>query len=200
MEKLETKFQTRLVRFARWEGTARKRVDRRATEEHLTETAVCVLRSQQESILDRRNIPEKAEQPEQLEKKAGDLGAPLNEGKLRRKTRKRWTLVPPKGVAPRATPKQSRRPSNDQFELVAQREGLPRDLEGLYVAMWDRMIRSIGRALVNHQTENWPGYFNGLRDLARKVLAEATAGLSPNEKADLARRLVERIDEMEKRW
>src|SRR5262245_34433769 len=77
----------------------------------------------------------------------------------------------------------------------------PRSAEDLYAALWDRMLRAIGRAAVNHTTDDWPGYFNGLRNLTRKLVAEsAINGLSDDEQQTLLRRLLERIDQFERSW
>ena len=56
----------------------------------------------------------------------------------------------------------------------------------------------MGRAVVNHETDNWPKYFDGLREVTRKAVGEGTiVGLSKIEKAELTRRLTESIDELE---
>ena len=56
----------------------------------------------------------------------------------------------------------------------------------------------MGRAVVNHETDNWPKYFDGLREVTRKAVGEGTIiGLSKIEKAELTRRLTESIDELE---
>jgi hypothetical protein len=64
--------------------------------------------------------------------------------------------------------------------------------------LWDRIVRAMGRAVVNHETDNWPKYFDGLREVTRKAVGEGTIiGLSKIEKAELTRRLTESIDELE---
>ena len=73
-----------------------------------------------------------------------------------------------------------------------------REIEGLYVAIWNRVHRHISRALVNRQTSNWREYFDALRNLISKVVTNSS--LSQNEKTELTRRLVERINELEKFW
>jgi hypothetical protein len=166
--------------------------------------------------LTHRSIPEKARnvagrwfgksvnsQPEDSERKvlADDLRVPMIENRVRRKKRKRarrWTLLPPKGAAL----KQSRAHSTDQTKQKAQSEDSRSDLvESLYVAIWDRVFRAISRAVVDHRTENWPEYFNEVRGLTCKAVAEGTtSGLSANQKTELVRRLVERINGLEKWW
>ena len=77
----------------------------------------------------------------------------------------------------------------------------PKGIDELYDALWHQMMRAIGRAVVNNQTNAWPDYFNGLRDLTRRLVAQSTtSGLTENEKEILIRRLVERIDQLEKWW
>jgi hypothetical protein len=71
-------------------------------------------------------------------------------------------------------------------------------IDALYEMLWDRIVRAMGRAVVNHETNNWPKYFDGLREVTRKVVGEGTiTGLSKIEKAELTRRLTESIDELE---
>jgi hypothetical protein len=84
-----------------------------------------------------------------------------------------------------------------------QQEGpsQPKSAEALYVALWERMLHAIGRAAVNHETDDWPDYFNRLRDLTRKlVAASTTSSLTDDEKETLIRRLLERIDQFEGCW
>ena len=71
-------------------------------------------------------------------------------------------------------------------------------IDKLYEMLWDRIVRAMGRAVVNHETDNWPKYFDGLREVTRKAVGEGTViGLSKIEKAELTRRLTESIDELE---
>jgi len=94
--------------------------------------------------------------------------------------------------------------ARDQLQVGGQaRTGRsqPQSVNDLYAALWDQIIRAIGRAVVKHQTDDWPAYFSGLRDLTRKLVTESTANaLSASQKAELTRRLTERIDELEKWW
>ena len=70
--------------------------------------------------------------------------------------------------------------------------------DDLYEAIWDRIVRAMGSAVVNRETSNWSEYFGSLRNLIRKTIAESsTCGLSENEKADLIRRLEESISQLE---
>jgi hypothetical protein len=71
-------------------------------------------------------------------------------------------------------------------------------IDELYEMLWDRIVRAMGRAVVNHETNNWPKYFDGLREVTRKAVGEGTIiGLSKIEKAELTSRLTESIDELE---
>jgi hypothetical protein len=75
----------------------------------------------------------------------------------------------------------------------------PERIDRLYEALWDRIVRAMGNAAVNNEANNdWPNYFNGLRDVTSKVVGESTTiGLSDSERARLVRRLVESIDQLE---
>jgi hypothetical protein len=73
-----------------------------------------------------------------------------------------------------------------------------REIEGLYLAIWNRVLRDISRAVVNRQTSNWREYFDALRNLISKVVTNSS--LSKNDKTELTRRLLERINELEKFW
>jgi hypothetical protein len=73
-----------------------------------------------------------------------------------------------------------------------------REIEGLYVAIWNRVLRDVSRAVVRRQTSNWREYFSALRDLISKVVTNSN--LSKNDKTELTRRLLERINELEKFW
>ena len=71
-------------------------------------------------------------------------------------------------------------------------------IDKLYEMLWDRIVRAMGRAVVNHETNDWPKFFDGLREVTRKVVGQGTIfGLSKIEKAELTRRLTESIDELE---
>src|SRR5262249_46464760 len=124
------------------------------------------------------------------------------QGRLRRKKSvkrtRRSTLV----QSSDATQKQSDPRDGAQTQQEMRHGSARRNLiNDLYVEIWDRMFRAISHTVVNHQTDNWPQYFTGLRDLTRRVVAEgATSSLSATEKTYLAHRLVQRIDELEKWW
>jgi hypothetical protein len=67
--------------------------------------------------------------------------------------------------------------------------------------MWNQIMSTITRAMVKRETNSWPEYFGTLRNLVSKVVMDSRGrGLSQNEKADLARRLVGRLNEFEKQW
>jgi hypothetical protein len=72
-------------------------------------------------------------------------------------------------------------------------------IDKLYVALWDRIVCAIGDAAVNGEANNnWPNYFNDLRDLTSRVVGKSTTiGLSESEKVQLTRRLVESIHQLE---
>jgi hypothetical protein len=75
--------------------------------------------------------------------------------------------------------------------------GLER-VDDLYEAIWDRIVRAMGSAVVNRETDNWPEYFDGLRKVIRKTIAESsTCGLPENEKEDLTHRLEDSICQLE---
>jgi len=71
-------------------------------------------------------------------------------------------------------------------------------VDDLYEAIWDRIVRAMGSAVVNRETDNWPEYFDSLRNLIRRTIADSsTCGLSEVEKADLVRRLEDSISQLQ---
>jgi hypothetical protein len=71
-------------------------------------------------------------------------------------------------------------------------------VDDLYEAIWDRIVRAMGNAVVNRETNNWPEYFDNLRKLIRKTVAESsTSGLSESEKEVLTWRLEASIRQLE---
>jgi hypothetical protein len=71
-------------------------------------------------------------------------------------------------------------------------------VDDLYEAIWDRIVRAMGTAVVNRETDNWPEYFDGLRKVIRKTIAGcSTCGLSESEKNDLTWRLEDSICQLE---
>jgi hypothetical protein len=71
-------------------------------------------------------------------------------------------------------------------------------IDDLYEALWDKILHTVGPAVVNNEAKNWPQYFDRLHNITRKVVAESSAiGLSEMEKSDLTLRLVESIDQLE---
>jgi hypothetical protein len=71
-------------------------------------------------------------------------------------------------------------------------------VDDLYEAIWDRIVRAMGSAVVNRETNNWPEYFDNLRNLIRKSIAESsTSGLSDSEKEVLTWRLEASIRQLE---
>ena len=110
----------------------------------------------------------------------------------------------PKGIAERhsALVKLSSLLSDVRVRLGAQQSPVEslwsKRIDDLYEAIWDRIVRAMGSAVVNRETNNWSEYFGSLRNLIRKTIAESsTCGLSENEKADLIRRLEESISQLE---
>jgi hypothetical protein len=92
-------------------------------------------------------------------------------------------------------------PGGTKIKPETQAHSRHERIDSLYAAIWDRILRVMSRVAVNHEIKDWPEYFNGLRHLVHKVLAESTTSdLSASEKTDLTRRLVERIDQLEKWW
>jgi hypothetical protein len=75
-------------------------------------------------------------------------------------------------------------------------------IDKLYEALWDRIVRAIGRAAVNNEVnDDWPNYFDDLRDLTSKVIEKSTIiGLSERQKVQLTRRLVESIHQLEREF
>ena len=57
----------------------------------------------------------------------------------------------------------------------------------LYTALSERITADA----MGHETNKWPDYYNGLRDLIRRVVTESTeSGLSADEKDALIERLL----------
>ena len=71
-------------------------------------------------------------------------------------------------------------------------------LDDLYEAIWDRIERAVGSAIVSRETTNWSEYFDGLHNLIHKTVAESsTCSLSEGEKADLVRRLEDSLSQLQ---
>jgi hypothetical protein len=112
--------------------------------------------------------------------------------------------VPPKGAAEKrsALVKLSSLLSALRARLGPQQRPIESSrsehVDDLYEAIWDRIVRAMGSAVVNRETNNWPEYFDSLRNLIHKTVAESpTCGLSEGEKADLVRRLEDSISQLE---
>jgi hypothetical protein len=71
-------------------------------------------------------------------------------------------------------------------------------VDDLYTTLSTRITEEV----VNHRTLDWPGYFNQLRDMIRRVVATepSSADLSTNERVELTRRLLAHVEELEKTW
>jgi hypothetical protein len=67
----------------------------------------------------------------------------------------------------------------------------------LYTALSARITAdAMGR-----ETNKWPDYYNGLRDLIRRVVTESTeSGLSADEKDALIERLLKYVSALEEWW
>jgi hypothetical protein len=78
-----------------------------------------------------------------------------------------------------------------------ERSGSER-VDDLYEAIWDRIVRAMGSAVVNRETDDWPEYFDSLRNVIRRTIAESsTCDLSEGGKIDLTRRLEDSICQLE---
>jgi hypothetical protein len=71
-------------------------------------------------------------------------------------------------------------------------------VDNLYITLSTRITQEV----VNHRTLDWPGYFNQLREMIRRVVATepSNADLSIDERIELTRRLFEHVEELEKSW
>jgi hypothetical protein len=66
-----------------------------------------------------------------------------------------------------------------------------------YMALSARITAEV----VQRQTDNWPVYFSGLRNVTHRVVADTVeSGLAAEEKAVLVQRLLDHIAELEKWW
>jgi hypothetical protein len=92
-------------------------------------------------------------------------------------------------------------PSRTAHNNQINRGSRQRQIDDLYRAMWNRIIRDITQAVVKRETNSWADYFAALRELVSTAVTDSRGrGLSESEKADLTRRLLERINEFEKQW
>ena len=67
----------------------------------------------------------------------------------------------------------------------------------LYTALSERITADA----MGHETNKWPDYYNGLRDLIRRVVTESTeSGLSADEKDALIERLLKFVSALEEWW
>ena len=68
----------------------------------------------------------------------------------------------------------------------------------LYMTLSTRITQEV----VNHQTLDWPGYFNQLREMIRRVVTTepSNADLSVDKRVELSRRLLAHVEELEKTW
>jgi DNA-binding NtrC family response regulator len=71
-------------------------------------------------------------------------------------------------------------------------------VDDIYITLSTRITQEV----VNHQTLDWPGYFNQLREMIRRaVITEpSNADLSVDERGELSRRLLAHVEELEKTW
>ena len=93
------------------------------------------------------------------------------------------------------------------IQTIVAREGpqiktsAPERVGELEVALWEQMLRALGGTLIDHQTDDWPGYFVHLRQVVNKVVTTTAIGdLDDSHKAILVQRLMGRIDRLEESW
>jgi len=71
------------------------------------------------------------------------------------------------------------------------------NMDELYGALSARVTA----AVTEHQTDNWPAYFEGLRAVIRRVVTEtAESGLLEDEKQELIQRLLAHALSLEEWW
>jgi hypothetical protein len=64
--------------------------------------------------------------------------------------------------------------------------------------LYNALSARISADVMGHETNKWPDYFNGLRDLIRRVVTESTeSGLSAAEKDALIERLLKHVSTVE---
>jgi hypothetical protein len=67
--------------------------------------------------------------------------------------------------------------------------------------LYNALSARISADVMGHETNKWPDYFNGLRDLIRRVVTESTeSGLSADEKDALIERLLKYVSALEEWW
>ena len=71
-------------------------------------------------------------------------------------------------------------------------------VDDLYITLSARITQEV----VNHETLDWPTYFNQLRDIIRRVVTDQANNpdLSVHERIELTRRLLAHVDELERAW
>jgi hypothetical protein len=96
----------------------------------------------------------------------------------------------PKAIQARL-PKGLRSPEIDASRL---------QVEQLDTAVWHKILRTLARAVIHEQIDDWAEYFSDLRNVVRKVVASRAEALTVGEKENLIERLIVRLDELEKSW
>ena len=67
--------------------------------------------------------------------------------------------------------------------------------------LYNALSARITADVIGHKTNKWPDYYNGLRDLIRRVVTESTeSDLSAAEKDALIERLLKHVPTLEVWW
>ena len=67
--------------------------------------------------------------------------------------------------------------------------------------LYGALSARVTAALTEHETDDWPAYFEGLREVIRRVVFEtAESGLSEKEEQALIQRLLEHVSSLEEWW
>ena len=67
--------------------------------------------------------------------------------------------------------------------------------------LYGALSARVTAAVTEHETSDWPAYFEGLREVIRRVVFEtAESGLAEEEKQALIQRLLEHVSSLEEWW
>jgi hypothetical protein len=67
--------------------------------------------------------------------------------------------------------------------------------------LYGALSAQVTASVLEHETNNWPAYFEGVRALIRRVVTQTgESGLSDEEKLQLIQRLLDHVASLEEWW
>ena len=67
--------------------------------------------------------------------------------------------------------------------------------------LYGALSAQVTASVLEHETNNWPAYFEGVRALIRRVVTQTgESGLSDEEKQQLIQRLLDHVASLEEWW